>query len=205
MTFVLRSTGQDDCALFGAVTAAGDHRQNVSAIRQAEPHGKRPVRTQANRFAAKGHSGVRMGDAMDDQFRVDLEGERIARRDRCSRAELHGQRVADRPMQMLLEHVLQVAVGLLFRGTGRHGIDSVVFLGHLGPVVIEGIGRATGRRAYNIAASQTVEVVARGRDSRFQSGNSSAGFARRCTSCSRRRESRCREPVGGMRSSFRCG
>ncbi len=60
-------------ALFGTVAAAGNHRQNVSAVGQVESDGERAIATNFDRLAPQRYPCIGLGHTVNDQFGVDLE------------------------------------------------------------------------------------------------------------------------------------
>lgn len=70
--------GEHDCLLLDPVGAAGDDGKDLAAVGEIQPDGKGPVGFEPHGFALERHVGVRIGDPVDDQFGVDVEGELAA-------------------------------------------------------------------------------------------------------------------------------
>ena len=108
MTFVLRSTAKTIVRCCRAVAAAGHHRQDVPPIGQIETDGERAVAADLHRLAAQGSRGRRAGSRRERSIRYRPENRtRRVRRHRRSGAKLQVGRIADGPLQPLLEHLLQ--------------------------------------------------------------------------------------------------
>ena len=145
MTFVFRSTAKTivRCSAPSRLlaTIGRTWRRSGRLKRTANVPSLRSL----HRLAAERDVGVRMGHAVNDQFGVHLELETGPVGGKSGRpgAELHGRRIADRPLKPLLEHLPQVAVGFRLAVAAAEGEDPIEILGHFGPIPVEGVA---GRR-----------------------------------------------------------
>ena len=73
MTFVFRSTASTMVRCSAPSRLLATIGRHVASIGQVEADGKRAVAANFHRLAAKGHVGVRLGHAVNDQFGIHLE------------------------------------------------------------------------------------------------------------------------------------
>ena len=131
--------------------------QNVAPIGEGETDGKRAIASQVHRFTSECYVGIGSCLAMHDQLRIDLERQLFAPfigHGSGPRAKPGFHGIPHRPMELLLENLLQFDVSIGIGISAAHGVNTVKIFGYLGPVAVERISRPRLRSTHAITTCE---------------------------------------------------
>ncbi len=136
-------------------------RDHLPLVGHFDPHAEGAVGAELHRLPLQRDVRSRLRRPVDDHFGIDVELEFLLRHTlipvacspRCGRAH--------RPVQPLLEQLLELGA-VVFRGKpAAHGVDPVTVAGDVAPVTVEGIPLAPTRQRNGVASGERVKSARR--------------------------------------------